>query len=1299
MNEHQNTWWDRWVYRLIRKGELNRAETFASRWFERGRVSAFTFANTAYRSGNYHLAAQRFLDELSNVDPGEAWVSRMVTAATRSRDSNLIRRVLDAVSAVPETEPRHIKTLVSALISAESAPEFNDVKTADLSITRILEEFPDTPEILYLRGQVLLEEGDVSEAQAVLANVARLAPERLEHHEALLKAHKGDPLWKRLEILEAGYESSEPNRAWLKSLAQARFGMRQFAEAIALFAQLDAQARDDSMALRKAEALVLLGRHGEARQYLKDRGEYATSKKWPQHGLGQLLQTRGHWAAAAIAYEADLGSSPSGQELHRCGFAFLRAYQLERALPYLRKASRSNEALSTWVYHEGLCHEKLGNNEAAIDCYLWAYYKEEQQYLLYRASYLARGTRYVNICARYLEAELEQTVSLAKGILQKSEALSAHETSLAMSRNDRELLYRYAVGSITEQDYLRSVNILSWLRDTEPELHQPTHFALALAQLKAGSINEALDSFMGSRAFWGPHGLDVSRQSVHPSHRHQRYLEFQRELPVESNKVLYEANHGDGLTCNVLPLLRENLKTKRGAGQLHVVVLNDHRDAPSWLLAHPNVRVVGRDTHAYLRHLATAGWLINNNTFPTYFTRREEQRYLNTWHGTPLKTLGRDIQSGTLDHRNAMRNFLHATHMIFPNEHTARVLIDRYDVSGLYSGKAALTGYPRIDLTVRSDEARVRWLQKYFGSDNPIVLYAPTWRGTLADRQFDTDRLMSDLERLTMLPITVVFQPHPLTAPLISALPLGVSLVPDEMDTNEFLSAVDVLITDYSSIFFDFYALDRPVVFYAYDEEEYFADRGAYFELKNLPGTKCSTDEELVEAVCRSLETKTLSTEHASLTREEFSVLEDGKATERTLKFFFEDDESNHIDTRFGREHRREMLFFQGSFIPNGITSSYQALMQNLVETNNYNLNVVFQPEAVFGNEERLEKFNQLPDGIRWFGRVGKFAATPEEEWLIDRFNTNFEFFSERHRRMYYKAFSREFNRIFGAARFDNVVCFEGYARFWAALLAAGAESLKAKSYIYLHNDMQVEHETRFPYLKAVFALYRSFEKLISVSESVNEVNLQYLSQNYSLESKQFTILTNLIDPAGIRERATEGQKLPASFVGDKKLFVSTGRLTRQKGHDILLDAFSVLAETRDDCVLAIIGDGPLLEQLRSDAEQRGIKDRILFPGYIENPLAAVSQADCFVFPSRYEGQGLSLVEALVLGVPSIGTDVVGVRSVLANGEGTLVTLDVSALAQAMNGFMEGNVGGLQVFNSDDYVRDALGAFERLMLQ
>lgn len=115
----------------------------------------------------------------------------------------------------------------------------------------------------------------------------------------------------------------------------------------------------------------------------------------------------------------------------------------------------------------------------------------------------------------------------------------------------------------------------------------------------------------------------------------------------------------------------------------------------------------------------------------------------------------------------------------------------------------------------------------------------------------------------------------------------------------------------------------------------------------------------------------------------------------------------------------------------------------------------------------------------------------------------------------------------------------------------------------------------------------------------------------------------------------------------DATLFVSVGRMVEAKNHAVLLEAFRRVRETCPDAHLALIGDGPLEEELRRQAERLALGDHVLFPGFRDDVELCLHASDVFVLPSRTEGMPLALLEALAAGLPTIASDVGGVGEVL----------------------------------------------------
>ncbi|MDQ0581374.1 bifunctional glycosyltransferase/CDP-glycerol:glycerophosphate glycerophosphotransferase [Streptomyces rishiriensis] len=360
----------------------------------------------------------------------------------------------------------------------------------------------------------------------------------------------------------------------------------------------------------------------------------------------------------------------------------------------------------------------------------------------------------------------------------------------------------------------------------------------------------------------------------------QAHYRVQLRLPLRADRAVFAAYWGRGHSCNP-GALEAAFRTFAPQVRTAWIARPEHRSAVP-----PGPRHVRPGTAAYWTALARSKYLVNNVNFDRRLVKRPGQVFVQTQHGTPLKHMGLDLQerpaaARDMDFGELLRGVDKWDYVLSANRHTTltweRVYPGRYETLEY--------GYPRNDVFQRATSADVARLREALGipRDTVAVLYAPTHRDyrRVQRSHLDLERVLRRLgPRFVILARAHYWQEAPAGRPVP-----GVIDVTDHPSVESLCLASDALITDYSSLMFDYAGLDRPIVIHADDWEAYEAARGTYFDLRACPpGAVARSEDELIDIFATGHWRGSRSAQLRAAFRERFCPYDDGRAAERVVR-------------------------------------------------------------------------------------------------------------------------------------------------------------------------------------------------------------------------------------------------------------------------------------------------------------------------------------------------------------------------------------------------------------------------------
>ncbi|MYL47781.1 CDP-glycerol glycerophosphotransferase family protein [Virgibacillus halodenitrificans] len=373
-------------------------------------------------------------------------------------------------------------------------------------------------------------------------------------------------------------------------------------------------------------------------------------------------------------------------------------------------------------------------------------------------------------------------------------------------------------------------------------------------------------------------------------------FKFAKVLPVKKKLVIFESYSGKQYSCNPRAIY-EYMKENHPEFNMYWSVKKGNQH----VFEENKVKYVKRYTLKWLLVMVRAEFWVSNSRLPLWMEKPKHTTYLQTWHGTPLKKLAHDMDEVHMPGTDTFKykeSFSKAVSrwdvLISPNSYSTPIFKRAFQ----FNKQIIETGYPRNDYLVnKNTKDNISNIKKKLSlpQNKKVILYAPTWRDDFYygkgrykfDLMLDINKLKENLGE----DYIIILRMHYLVTETFNIKDYEgfVFDYSSYEDIRELYLISDMLITDYSSVFFDYSILKRPVLFYTYDIDKY-RDvlRGFYFNIEEkTPDLIVKSNEEIINKIKKWEEGELSLLTEQSLLYNNFCELEDGEAAKRVVHEVF----------------------------------------------------------------------------------------------------------------------------------------------------------------------------------------------------------------------------------------------------------------------------------------------------------------------------------------------------------------------------------------------------------------------------
>ena len=380
-----------------------------------------------------------------------------------------------------------------------------------------------------------------------------------------------------------------------------------------------------------------------------------------------------------------------------------------------------------------------------------------------------------------------------------------------------------------------------------------------------------------------------------------KYLKYYYKYKVDDKLILFEVYNGRNYACSPKAVYEYMIKNKKYKDYKFVWAF---KNSEKYNLG-KQTKIVKTNSKEYFKYLSSSKYWIVNSLVDVSIKKKKNQVYLQCWHGTPLKKLRYDIEvkGSVLNTINEIRkkNDLDAVkfdYFISPSKFCTEKFTSAFNLKKLGKENIIIEkGYPRNDYLFNYKKEDVEKIKKTLKlpKNKKIILYAPTFRdnqhtsglGYTYNLGIDFDKLKKELKK----DYIILFRTHYFISNSFdfSKYKDFIYDVSDYDDINELYIISDILLTDYSSVFFDFANLKRPMLFYMYDLDDYKNNlRDFYFNLDILPGPIVKTENDLINEIKNIDDYNKIYSDKYKKFNQKFNYLDDGNAAKRVVDVIFD---------------------------------------------------------------------------------------------------------------------------------------------------------------------------------------------------------------------------------------------------------------------------------------------------------------------------------------------------------------------------------------------------------------------------